>query len=191
MLRSETREVLKSTFKDSILILVYEFIGTTILAALITNYYVHIQNIAGFRDNVGLLLGMFVTILFSARISGSHYNPAITASYMVGNVRHGNFNRYLGFLYIAAQFAGGLIGAVIGSLLKPSGSDKLKLHIDGSDFVQQVILEIMGSFFLVFMYLCSTDPKTKFTSDAAIQTIILSGSYMGAMLLAGTKIAVL
>ena len=39
------------------------------------------------------------------------------------------------------------------------------------------------------MYLSSTDPKTKFTKDAAIQTIILAGSYFGAMLLAGTKIA--
>lgn len=46
----------------------------------------------------------------------------------------------------------------------------------------------MGSFFLVFMYLSSTDQKTKFTKDAAIQTIILSGSYLGAMLLAGTKL---
>ena len=47
---------------------------------------------------------------------------------------------------------------------------------------------MLGSFFLVFMYLSSTDPKTKFTKDAAIQTIILSGSYLGAMLLAGHKL---
>ena len=38
------------------------------------------------------------------------------------------------------------------------------------------------------MYLCSTDVKTKFTTDAAIQTIILAGSYLGAMLLAGVKL---
>jgi len=38
------------------------------------------------------------------------------------------------------------------------------------------------------MYLSSTDPKTKFTNDAAIQTVILAGAYLGAMLLAGTKI---
>ena len=38
-------------------------------------------------DNVGLLLGMFVTIMFSARISGSHFNPCITFSYMIGNVK--------------------------------------------------------------------------------------------------------
>lgn len=47
---------------------------------------------------------------------------------------------------------------------------------------------MMGSFFLVFMYLSSTDAKTKFTKDAAIQTIILSGSYLGAMVLAGREL---
>ena len=49
----------------------------------------------------------------------------------------------------------------------------------------------MGSFFLVFMYLTSTEEKTKFTKDAAIQTIILAGSYLGAMLIAGVKLEIL
>lgn len=57
-------------------------------------------------DNVGLLLGMFVTIMFSARISGSHFNPCITFSYMIGNVKQGKFDRILGLLYIAAQILG-------------------------------------------------------------------------------------
>mmetsp|Transcript_2952 Transcript_2952/g.5001 ORF Transcript_2952/g.5001 Transcript_2952/m.5001 type:complete len:114 (+) Transcript_2952:546-887(+) len=39
------------------------------------------------------------------------------------------------------------------------------------------------------MYLSSTDERTKFTKDAAVQTIILAGSYLGAMLLAGNKIS--
>ena len=54
------------------------------------------------QDNAGLLLGMFVTIMFSARISGSHFNPCITFSYMLGNVKQEKFDRMLGFLYIAA-----------------------------------------------------------------------------------------
>lgn len=57
--------------------------------------------------------------------------------------------------------------------------------------IQSAILETMGSFFLVFMYLSSTEPKTKFTNDKAVQTIILAGSYLGAMLLAGNKIETL
>ena len=108
---------------------------------------------------------------------------------MVGNVRHGNFNRYLGVLYIAAQFAGGFAGAIVGKVFIGHTIKPLDLSIGKSNFLQQVILEVIGSFFLVFMYLSSTDPKTKFTKDAAIQTIILSGSYVGAMLIAGTKLA--
>jgi len=41
------------------------------------------------------------------------------------------------------------------------------------------------------MYLSSTEEKTKFTKDKAIQTIILAGSYLGAMLIAGVKLEVL
>lgn len=57
--------------------------------------------------------------------------------------------------------------------------------------IQSAILEAMGAFFLVFMYLSSTEPKTKFTDDKAVQTIILAGSYLGSMLLAGNKIKIL
>ena len=50
-------------------------------------------------DKSPLLMGMFVVIMFGARISGSHYNPIITFSYMVGNVRQGKFDRLLGLFY--------------------------------------------------------------------------------------------
>ena len=71
------------------------------MSALIFNYYTLIT-LMGVRDNVGLLLGMFISIIFAARVSGSHYNPAITISYMIGNVKHGHFDRVLGILYIVA-----------------------------------------------------------------------------------------
>jgi glycerol uptake facilitator-like aquaporin len=61
----------------------------------------------------------------------------------------------------------------------------------GDDGLQTILLEILGSFFLVFMYLSSTEEKTKFTKDKAIQTIILAGSYLGAMLIAGVKLETL
>lgn len=40
------------------------------------------------------------------------------------------------------------------------------------------------------MYLSSTEESTKFTKDKAVQTIILAGSYLGAMLIAGVKLRV-
>jgi glycerol uptake facilitator-like aquaporin len=143
LLKDDTKENLRSTLKESFLILLYEMIGTCMLTAMVINYYYQVQqgdasilttvikdiatpiipvvtdtNLSDasnstvhtdlpdieqpIRDNVGLLLGLFVTIMFSARISGSHFNPCITFSYMIGNVKHGNFDRILGFLYIAA-----------------------------------------------------------------------------------------
>jgi len=41
------------------------------------------------------------------------------------------------------------------------------------------------------MYLSSTEEKTKFTKDKAVQTIILASSYLGAMLIAGVKLTIL
>ena len=131
---------------------------------------------------------MFVTIMFSARISGSHFNPCITFSYMIGNVKHGNFDRILGFLYIAAQVVGAQLGCIFSNIFAAGQNANINLSISSSDILQQLTVEVMGSFFLVFMYLSSTDEKTKFTKDAAIQTIILAGSYLGAMLLAGAKL---
>lgn len=139
-------------------------------------------------DTAGLLLGMFVVIMFSARISGSHFNPCITFSYMIGNVKHRHFDFILGCLYIAAQFIGAQLGVIFSSIFAAGLPAKITLNVDSDDIIQQIVLEMMGSFFLVFMYLCSTDVKTKFTKDAAIQTVILAGSYLGAMLLAGVKL---
>ena len=68
-------------------------------------------------DNAGLLLGMFVTIMFSARISGSHFNPCITLSFMFGNVKQGKFDRILGVLYIVAQFSGAILGCLFAKFL--------------------------------------------------------------------------
>ena len=110
---------------------------------------------------------MFVTIMFSARISGSHFNPCITLGYMVGNVKQGKFDRVLGFLYILAQFAGAFLGSIFARIFSGS-SINIHLQIETSDIFQTILLEIMGSFFLVFMYLTSTEEKTKFTKDAAI-----------------------
>lgn len=117
---------------------------------------------------MGLLLGMFVTIMFAARISGSHFNPIITVSYMFGNVKQGKFDRILGFLYIAAQLLGAFVGCIFSSIFTSGLYLSINLNVPGDDMIQSLILEILGSFFLVFMYLSSTEEKTKFTKDAAV-----------------------
>jgi len=105
LLKQETKENIKNTAKESFLILLYEMIGTAMMSALVTSYYGQ-KALTKITDNTGLLLGMFICIMFSARISGSHFNPCITFSYMIGNVKQGKFDRILGMLYIVAQFVG-------------------------------------------------------------------------------------
>lgn len=78
-------------------------------------------------------MGLFVAIMFSARISGSHFNPCITFSYMIGNVKHGNFDRILGFLYIAAQFAGAFLGVVFGKIFASGKNSGVDLHVETGD----------------------------------------------------------
>jgi len=39
LLREDTKENIKSTFKASFLVLLYEMIGTAMMSALIVNYY--------------------------------------------------------------------------------------------------------------------------------------------------------
>ena len=96
-----------TTFKESLLILLFEFLGTLLLTSLFNSAFK--GKGGGF---VGLLCGFFVLLIFSARISGSHFNPAITLAFMFRRDT-GKFSRLLGLLYIAAQYAGALLGAIL------------------------------------------------------------------------------
>ena len=137
-------------------------------------------------DKSPLLLGMFVVIMFGARISGSHYNPIITFSYMIGNVRQGKFDRILGLWYIVAQFAGAMAAGAMNWLI--NGVNDYKALLATVDYWPSTLTEITGAFMLVFMYLCSTEEKTKFSKDSFMQTMVLSGSYLAAMVFAGAYV---
>lgn len=173
------------------LILVYEFMGTALLTTLFINTmqnYIDPLNSTK-ADMSSLLMGMFVIILFSARISGSHFNPIITFSYMIGNVRTGKFDRILGFFYIASQFCGAFVGGLLSTfmMIGLDAEQRVKLATTDNQMGSAIFGETLGSFLMVFMYLCSTDEKTKFTKDSVIQTMILASSYLAAMLISGSN----
>ena len=141
-------------------------------------------------DKAPLLMGMFVVILFGARISGSHYNPLITFSYMIGNVRQGKFDRILGLFYVLSQFAGAMLAGLL-SLMINADAGQFKPLLATREYGPSTLTEIIGSFILVFMYLCSTEEKTKFSRDSILQTMVLSGSYLAAMVFAGAYVDLL
>lgn len=94
-----------TTMKESSLILLFEFLGSALLGSLFTCAYVN-------KDFTGLFCGFFILLIFSARISGSHFNPAVTLAFMMRKDT-GRFNRVLGLLYIVFQYAGCFVGVLL------------------------------------------------------------------------------
>lgn len=87
-----------------------------------------------------------------------------------------------------------MLGSCCGTLIALiyfASFERHALEIETGDLWKSMLLETIGSFILVFMYLCSTEEKTKFTKDSVLQTMILSSSYLAAMLLAGSKVKIL
>ncbi|TNV76606.1 hypothetical protein FGO68_gene4832 [Halteria grandinella] len=85
---------LKTTIAGSLLILLFEFIGTTFLTLLY---------LCSDRDWCGMLLGIFVLLIFAAKTSGAHFNPAITLAFMLRKETDGRFSKPLGLAYIIFQ----------------------------------------------------------------------------------------
>jgi aquaporin Z len=94
----------KETFKNNFLKLIFELIGTM--------FFTYIFNVNTGGDSIRLLFGLWVLMVFGLKISGAHYNPAISFAVMVRR-EIGNFPRLLALLYMVFQ----LIGAFLGALL--------------------------------------------------------------------------
>lgn len=164
-----------TTFKESLLILLFEFLGTLLLSSLFNSAF---QGSGGF---VGLLCGFFVLLIFSARISGSHFNPAITLAFMFRRDT-GRFSRLLGLLYFAAQYAGALFGAIISYNLFQANEKQplsVRYNAEGDNLlVQAMVLEMVGAMLITFLYLTQTEKDTKMSEDPAITTLIIAATYI-------------
>ena len=86
----------------------------------------------------------------------------------LGNVRQGKFDRILGVFYIAAQFCGAAAGGLFSAILMTGCENKVQLSVKDENMGSGILGETLGSFLMVFMYLCSTDEKTKFTKDSVL-----------------------
>ena len=162
-----------TTFKESLLILLFEFLGTCFLTSLF---------IATFQigDVAGLVSGFFILLIFSARISGSHFNPAITLAFMFRRDT-GRFSRMLGLLYILAQYAGAMVGSLFTyNLFEAAYRQPLSVlyHIDSPLIVQAIFVEMLGAMLITFLYLTQTEEKTKMSGDPAITTLIITATYV-------------
>lgn len=71
------------------------------------------------------------------------------------------------------------------------GAGEYRPLLATTDYGPSTLTEIVGSFILVFMYLCSTEEKTKFSKDSILQTMVLSGAYLAAMIFGGSYVDLL
>lgn len=87
----ETEQLsLMQIIRNSILILLFEFIGTAFLTMIF--------NTTASQD-AGFIVGIWVLVIFGSKISGSHFNPAVTLAFMFRK-DVGRFSRPLGIAYI-------------------------------------------------------------------------------------------
>lgn len=125
------------------------------------------------------MLGIFVLLIFGAKVSGSHYNPAITFAFMFRRDT-GKFSRPLGIAYIVFQVAGGFLGGLIAYTFTRTPNT---LGVASAFVGQAIVSEMIGAFFVTFLYLTQTEDKTKLSNDPAITTLIIAASYLAAMLM--------
>ena len=122
-----------------------------------------------------ILLGLWITNIFFWKISGSHFNPAITFAYIFRKDQKMDWK--LALAYIVAQ----TLGAYIGALLVNFYTFELaELTFMDTLFFRALTQELLCSFMYVFFFMANTDDKSQFSNEKAINCFILACSYIGA-----------
>lgn len=140
-----------------------EFIGTALLLLLGDGVVANVVLKKTYGHNSGLIviavawaMAVFVGVFVTAEISGAHLNPAVT----LGLAAAGRFDWAQVPMYLAAQFLGAFVGAVLVWIhYKPhfdateNAGDKLGVFCTGPAIKNtpfNLISEIIGTFVLVY-----------------------------------------
>lgn len=151
-------------FKYSLSKITFEFIGTMFLTMFFTT-----------GSNTIILAGLFLMTCFCWKISGSHFNPAVTLAMML---RRGEakFPISRGVFYIVFQLAGGYIGACLVNFFT---LDLKILEYTDPFIMRATVQELLASFTFVVFFLSQTDASMLFSKEAAINCLILASCYVG------------
>lgn len=123
-----------------------------------------------------MLLGLWITNIFMWKISGSHFNPAISFAYL--------FRRdecKMDWKMVLAYCVSQTLGAFVGALLVNFYTFELgELTYMNSFFLRALVQELLCTFMYVFLFMTNTDEKLLFSEEPAINCFILASSYIGA-----------
>ena len=151
--------------KYSLSKLIMEFVGTMLFTMF---FYSH--------NSAVILLGLWILNIFFWKISGSHFNPAVTFAFMFRRDDK-RMSWKLALAYMMAQTLGAYIGALI---LDFYTFELPPLDFKDSFIMRSVTQELSVSFVYVFFFMTSTDEKLLFSNEKAINCFILASAYVGA-----------
>lgn len=127
------------TILESVMILIFEALGTCLLTMLFLST----------GGGLGMFVGFFILLILSARISGSHYNPVVTLAFMLRKDA-GQFNKWLGLAYMLFQVGGAFAGGLMANYFFKLSNFVLTVNALP---IECMISEVFGSFILVVVYL--------------------------------------
>jgi aquaporin TIP len=177
---------------DTARLAVAEFIGTFTLifigaGSIIAAHGIADPSLIGIAIAHGLAIGVMVAAF--ARVSGAHFNPAVTFGFLLTR----RIKPPLAVVYWVAQLAGAAIAALLLRELLPSGeTEAVSLGVPalghGVDAAAGATLEGILTFLLVtVVFATAVDPKGAFKSIAALMIgltitidILFGGPFTGA-----------
>jgi len=115
--------------------------------------------------------GLVIAVMVSAvgHISGGYFNPAITFGFMLTR----RISILLGLFYVIAQFAGGVLGALLLRWIFPAANrDATNLGAPARHTIElgpALVVEALLTFFLVWVVFATiTDPRAAYSAVAGI-----------------------
>ena len=123
-----------------------------------------------------ILLGLWILNIFFWKISGSHFNPAVTFAFMFRKDDK-KMPWKIALAYMVAQTLGGFIGAL---LLNFYTFELPILTYADSFFLRALVQELLCTFIYVFFFMTCTDEKLLFSNEKAINCFILASAFVGA-----------
>jgi aquaporin TIP len=171
----EVRELMERVWEKA----VAEFVGTlalifigagSVVIASSTILNVRGSGLVAVALAHGIVLAVMVSV--TGHLSGGHLNPAVTISAWVT----GNITTALGAVYMVAQLAGGIVGAILLRWVFPASAWRqaalgtpLVNHAAGMTSGKAVVLEAILTFFLVFtVYGTALDDRGPFSKVAGL-----------------------
>jgi glycerol uptake facilitator protein len=167
-----------------------EFIGTMLLIIMGDGVVANVvlnktkgNNSGWIVITFGWAMAVFLGVYASTSLGGSgHLNPAVT----IGMAAFNNFDISLLPIYIAAQFGGAIVGAIVVWIAykqhfdeTPDGNAKLAVFCTGPairNAAHNLITEIIGTFVLVFGAMAMSKPYSSLgTLDALPVGLLILG----------------